>query len=230
MNINEEERGEQLADEIDAADYAILNENEATRQQKIGRSTSPDIILASNVIALLSDSDLSVSISLVSDHLPILITINSEQSTIDGPRRTYINFKKVDWARYAEACDKYLAEAGETRTIEQAEKTFRKSVNKASGLFIPASTITADIAAGFSLKKPAHRTVLVMLDLTAAFDIVDHQLLLDCVFNTNLPATIRHCLYYYMQNIRAKVNLRQKESKSRKVKTGVVQGSVSNAL
>ena len=50
---------------------------------------------------------------------------------IDGPRRTYINFKKADWARYAEACDKYLAEAGETRTAEQAEKTFRKAVNKA---------------------------------------------------------------------------------------------------
>ena len=48
---------------------------------------------------------------------------------------------KADWARYAEACDKYLAEAGETRTVEQAEKTFRKAVNKSSGLFIPAGRI-----------------------------------------------------------------------------------------
>ena len=30
-NTIEDERGEQLADEIDAADYTILNENEATR-------------------------------------------------------------------------------------------------------------------------------------------------------------------------------------------------------
>ena len=59
--------------------------------------------------------DWSVSTSLASDHLPNLITINSELSTIIGPRRTYINFKKAKWARYAEACDKYLAEAGETR-------------------------------------------------------------------------------------------------------------------
>ena len=136
---NEDERGEQLADEIDAADYTILNENEATRLPTNGRSTSPDISLAPNDIALLSDW--SVSTSLASDHLPILITINSELSTIDGPRRTYINFKKADWARYAEACDKYLAEAGETRTVEQAEKTFRKAVNKASGLFIPTGRI-----------------------------------------------------------------------------------------
>ena len=75
------------------------------------------------------------------NHLPILITINSELSTIDGPRRIYINFKKADWARYAEACDKYLAEAGETRTVEQAENTLWKAVNKASCHFIPAGRI-----------------------------------------------------------------------------------------
>ena len=53
------------------------------------------------------------------------------------------------------------------------------------------STITADIAAGFSGKKLARRTVL---DLTAAFDNVDNQQLLDCVFNTNIPATTRRWL------------------------------------
>ena len=138
-NTNEDERCEQLADEIDAADYTILNENEATRLPTNVRSTSLDISLASNDIALLSDW--SVSISLASDHLPIFIIINSDLSTIEGPRRTYINFKKADWARYAEAYDKYLAEAGETRTVELAEKTFRKAVNKASGLFIPIGRI-----------------------------------------------------------------------------------------
>ena len=113
--------------------------NEATRVPTNDRSILPDIILASNDIALLSDW--SVSTSLASDYLPILITINSELSTIDGPRRTYINFKKVDWARYSESCDEYLAEAGEARTVEQAEKTFRKAQNKVSGLFIPAGRI-----------------------------------------------------------------------------------------
>ena len=42
-NTNEDERGEQLADEIDAGDYAIFSENEATRLPTNGRSTSPDI-------------------------------------------------------------------------------------------------------------------------------------------------------------------------------------------
>ena len=119
-NTNEDERGEQLADEIDAANYTILNENEATRLPTNGRSTSLDISLAYNDMALLSDW--SVSTSLASDYLPILITINSELSTSDGPRRTYINIEKADWAHYAEACDKYLAEDSEIRTVEQAEK------------------------------------------------------------------------------------------------------------
>ena len=75
-------------------------------------------------------------------------------------------------------------------------------------------------------KKPAQRTVLVALDLTAAFDNVDHQQLLDCVFNTNAPSTIRRWFYYYVQNRRAKVHFRQKKSKSRKVRIGVAQGGV----
>ena len=79
-------------------------------------------------------------------HWPAIIRPSSSQSTpncpnIEGPRRIYINFKKADWARYDEFCDKYLAETGETRTVEQAEKTFWKVVIKATGLFIPAVRI-----------------------------------------------------------------------------------------
>ena len=58
---------------------------------------------------------------------------------IDGPRQTYIDFKKADWACYA--CDDYPAEAGEGITVEHAEKTFRKAVHRASSLYIPAGRI-----------------------------------------------------------------------------------------
>ena len=88
------------------------------------------------------------------------------------------------------------------------------------------STITADIAAGFSRKTQAHRTVLAALDLKNAFDNVDHQQLLDCVCKTIMSATIRRWLNNYMQNRRDKVHFWRHESKSRKVKTGVVQGGV----
>ena len=83
-NTNKDERVEQLADKIDAADYTILDENEATRLPTNGRLTSTDIIFASNDITLISEW--SISTSLASDHLSILITNNSKLSTIVGPR------------------------------------------------------------------------------------------------------------------------------------------------
>ena len=92
------------------------------------------------------------------------------------------------------------------------------------------STITADITAGFSRNKSAHRTVLAALHLRTALKNVDHHQLLDRVFNTDTPATIHRWLYNHMQNRRTKVHLWQKESKSRKDKTGVVQGVLSPAL
>ena len=86
------------------------------------------------------------------------------------------------------------------------------------------STIIADIDADFSRKKLAHKTVLDELDLIATFDKVDHQKLPDCVYDTNIPATIRRWIYNYVQKRRAKVYFRQQESESRKIKTEVVQG------
>ena len=130
IGTTEDVRAKQLDEEFDADDYKIRSENEAMRLQTNERSASPDISLASNDIALLLDW--SVSTSLASDHLPILIAVISERSTMDGPRRTYISHKIADWERYADPCDEYIAEAGETRTDEQSEKTFRKTNNKAS--------------------------------------------------------------------------------------------------
>ena len=76
------------------------------------------------------------------DHLAVLITIISEHSLIDWPRRTNIIFEKAILALMpADACNEYLAEAGEERTVEIAEKTFRKAVDKACALFIPAGRI-----------------------------------------------------------------------------------------
>ena len=112
-------------------------------------------------------------------------------------------------------------------TFHPAQYGFRLKHSTCTAL----SSITSDIATGYSRKKPAHRTVIVKLHLTGAFDNVDHQQLINCVFNANMPATIRRWLYNYMQNRRAKAHFRKQESKSRKVKTGVVQGgAMSPAL
>ena len=79
-NTNEGERGEQLANEIDAAS-TILIDNGAPRQPKNGRWSTTYISLASNGIAFLSVR--CVSTSLAIDYLRILITINTELYTIN---------------------------------------------------------------------------------------------------------------------------------------------------
>ena len=70
--------------------------------------------------------------------------------------------------------------------------------------------IAVDIAAGFSRKKLAHRTVLVAHDLTAEFDNMD-----------NPSLALQLCAEQTSQ-----ISFFAKKPKSRKVKTGVVQGGV----
>ena len=52
--------------------------------------------------------------------------------------------------------------------------------------------LTTDIAIGFNQKKPPHRTVGVAVDLTAAFDTVNHTVLISKIGRSKLPeATCR---------------------------------------
>ena len=123
----------------------------------------------------------------------------------------------------AQTLEKLLLRKMLTHTnFHPAQHGFRPKHSTCTAL----STITVNIAAVISRKKPTHRTVLVALDLTAAFDNVDHQQLHDSVYNTNLPATIRRWIHNYMQNRRANVHFRQQETKSRYVKSGVARGGV----
>ena len=46
---------------------------------------------------------------------------------------------------------------------------------------------TSDIATGFNQRKPPHPTVCVAVDLTAAFDIVNHNVLLSKILRSTLP-------------------------------------------
>ncbi len=94
------------------------------------------------------------------------------------------------------------------------------------------STITAlhqlhdSIASGFNQKKPAHRTVVVALDLSKAFDMVDHNTLLADVLQSSLPNNIIRWLSTYLRGRQSKVLFRDTLSKSCQVRTGVPQGSV----
>ena len=47
--------------------------------------------------------------------------------------------------------------------------------------------LTSDVTTGFNQRKPPHRTVCVAVDLTAAFDTVNHNALLSKITRSMLP-------------------------------------------
>ena len=85
--------------------------------------------------------------------------------------------------------------------------------------------ITDTIANGFNQPKPPHRTVLVALDLTKAFDSVDIDVLTDSL-GESLPSGLARWLNGYLRGRQARVAFRNTKSRARNVKTGVPQGSV----
>ena len=103
-----------------------------------------------------------------------------------------------------------------------AQHSFRPKHSTCTAL----STITADIAAGFSGKKAgspnsACRARSVSCIRQCGPSTSDRL----CLQNQHTEA-IRRWLHNYVQNRRAKVHFCQRESESRKVKTGVEQGRV----
>ena len=71
--------------------------------------------------------------------------------------------------------------------------------------------LTSDVATGFNQRKPPHRTVCVAVDLTAAFDTVNHNALLSKIARSTLPEATCRWLSNYIRG-------RQSVTSSRGVK------------
>ena len=67
---------------------------------------------------------------------------------------------------------------------------------------------------------------MVALDLTAAFDTVDHHHLFNDIANSNLSNNTKRWILAYLRGRRTYVEFRDTKSKRRKVKQGVPQGGV----
>ena len=90
--------------------------------------------------------------------------------------------------------------------------------------------LNQDISAGFNMKKPAARTVLLQIDMSKAFDMVSHKKLLADLNKSTLPPFIKRWLNCYLHGRQSTVNFRNKTSKSRNVRTGVPQGAVISPI
>ena len=78
---------------------------------------------------------------------------------------------------------------------------------------------------GFNQRKPPDRTICVAVDLSTAFDTVCHTNLLSKINRSQLPPATVRWLSCYLRGRQAKTCFRGVKSTSRKVNTGVPQGS-----
>jgi hypothetical protein len=106
---------------------------------------------------------------------------------------------------------------------------FDGNVDHAIGDHGPASAflpITNMIAEGFNQKKPPLKTVLVALDLSKAYDLVDTSLLLEQISHTDLNPNVVRWLTAYLRSRSAAVVYQGITSRFRTIHVGVPQGSV----
>ena len=137
----QDSRGERFSEEIGASNLGVANTEAQTRLPAgdNARPSSPDITLAS--LSLLPYLDWETKITMGSDHLPIIITCATNIQPVISDKKTYVNFKKADWAGFRTESEAEFMNLDPPTNVHQAEKTFRTILNKASKSNIPHGRI-----------------------------------------------------------------------------------------
>ena len=86
--------------------------------------------------------------------------------------------------------------------------------------------LSEHVTTGLNKDRPIDRTVVVALDLSRAFDTVNHEILLTDISKLNLNGNIKRFLCAYLRGRYTYVEFRGSRSKPRKMKQGVPQGGV----
>ena len=127
-----------MTDWIGKTDLGILNENQPARLTD-SSSTVPDLSIAlSNCLPACT---WAASTALGSDHLPIHINMSTEIKRTPAPNKTFVNFKKADWASFKAQTENAFSNATTNNNVHAREKIFRNIINKASKQHIPAGRI-----------------------------------------------------------------------------------------
>jgi retron-type reverse transcriptase len=98
---------------------------------------------------------------------------------------------------------------------------FKKVHSTTTALTAAMDTITNGINSA-----PLKRSVVVALDLSKAFDTVDHRLLISDIAKTTLHPKLQRWISNYLMGRQAKVEFRGCTSKTRVIRQGVPQGGV----
>ena len=103
---------------------------------------------------------------------------------------------------------------------------FRKGRSTTTAL----SEIDCHITRGLNKRKPVDRTVLVALDLRAAFDTVNINKLLSITLASKIPKYTKRWLCSYLRGRQTCVEFRNAKYTFRKVRAGVPQGGVLSPI
>ncbi|XP_036340625.1 uncharacterized protein LOC118749989 [Rhagoletis pomonella] len=87
-------------------------------------------------------------ISLSSDHLPIILSIDRPNDFVCSERRTYVNIKKANWDGFRDYVNTHIGALPTPPDARIAERKFRTVLNAAAARFIPAGRIP-EIRPGF---------------------------------------------------------------------------------
>ena len=85
--------------------------------------------------------------------------------------------------------------------------------------------LTSDVTTDFNQRKPPHRTICVAVDLTAAFDTVNHNILLSKITRSTLPEETCRWLSIYIRDRQSVTRCKGIKSKAWIIHTSVPQGS-----
>ena len=86
--------------------------------------------------------------------------------------------------------------------------------------------VSTHIKTGLNKKKPVDRTVMVCIDLSKAFDTVNHEILIRDIAALPLNGHLKRFLSAYLRGRQTFVEFRGIKSKFRKMRQGVPQGGV----
>ena len=160
-----------------------------------------------------------------SNHLPILIGLQTTATPSPARYRTYINFKQADWSEYGQEIERKLSSRHLPTDFQIDEKLFRATLLKAASHHILTGRHKLHTQQVFNQWKPPHRTVCVAIDLTTAFDTVSHDILISKIAGSSLPLAITRWLSCYLRGRQAASSFRGTKSSTRIVRTGVPKGS-----
>ena len=135
-------RGNLISDIIEQSTHRILNTDTPTRipPARNQQPTSPDITTISTNIQCTTTWNTTQSLS--SDHLPILITIDTKTNfRLIQHRKSYTNYNKANWVQFAQDIEDTLANTPRTDNVHESNKIITDAILQADKKHIPKGKI-----------------------------------------------------------------------------------------